>query len=539
MAEQLHRLDRHLPRNIGLSLLALLVVLWLVTTNRQTTVFVTPAVPAAVRDALQTWLPAHPNDYTWSSSPQAGLVLTLEPSSNAIPIAERVLVPAAHFGTLTDDIHLEDLRRLWAGDLTAWGDLGLGGRPMLVVDPETEGELAALLGPRHPVAPVEIVSPEGLAQRTWDLRTALAILPFDRLEPRLKVLGVDGMLATDKQLDVEHYPLVVHVWARGSKDAALALRAWLEEAGVATNRDPRRLTIVVMTGTTALTRTTAQQMEQHGDYAYPARILAGRLRGADMIHVSNEVSFARDCQPKLDTMSFCSKPEYIATLQWLGVNIVELTGNHNNDAGPAAALASLDLYHQFGMQYFGGGRDAQDARHALVVEAGGNRLAFVGYNQFGPGYAWAGPNSPGAAHFDPATLSIDLAGARALADVVFVDIQHTEAYQPNPLPEQRRDFRLAADMGADIVMGTQAHQPQGFALHAGKLILYGMGNLFFDQMWSIPTREGLIARHTIYRGRHISTELLTTMIEDYAQPRWVEGAERRAILERLFAVSEW
>lgn len=539
MPDLFRRLNHRVLWRASLVLLALALFAWMALPKRQTSVYVSPDIPTDVRDALQAWIRAHPHDYTWSTSPQAGLVLALRPTSNATPIAERVLVPAAHFGTLVDDLSLADLRRLWAGDLTAWNDLRLSGRPTLVIDPETESELAIALGPRNPAAPVEIVTRESVAQRVWDLRTVLAILPFDHLEPRLKVLSVDGLLATDKHLDIGRYPLTLHIWAQGAQDAAEPLHVALQETGVATNRDIRRMATVVMSGTTALTRITAQRIELHHDYAYPARLIADRLRDAEVIHVSNEVSFSRDCQPKLDTMIFCSRPEYLATLQLLGTNVVELTGNHNNDAGAAAALASLDLYRQLGMQYFGGGRDAQDARHVLVVEANGNRLAFVGYNQAGPDYAWAGPNTPGAARFDPATLPADLENARSLADVVFVDIQHTEAYQPGPLPEQRRDFRLAAELGADIVTGTQAHQPQGVAFHAGKLILYGLGNLFFDQMWSDSTRQGLIARHTIYHGRHLSTELLTTIIEDYAQPRWAEGAERRAILQTVFAASEW
>ena len=43
------------------------------------------------------------------------------------------------------------------------------------------------------------------------------------------------------------------------------------------------------------------------------------------------------------------------------------------------------------------------------------------------------------------------------------------------------------------------------------MILYGLGNFFFDQMWSQATREGLIPRHTIYDGRHLSTKLMTTV----------------------------
>jgi poly-gamma-glutamate synthesis protein (capsule biosynthesis protein) len=71
------------------------------------------------------------------------------------------------------------------------------------------------------------------------------------------------------------------------------------------------------------------------------------------------------------------------------------------------------------------------------------------------------------------------------------------------------------------------------------LILYGLGNLYFDQMDSMPTREGMIVKHTIYKGRHLSTQILTTLIYDYGQPHWTSHDERAALLGRVFAASFW
>jgi poly-gamma-glutamate capsule biosynthesis protein CapA/YwtB (metallophosphatase superfamily) len=94
--------------------------------------------------------------------------------------------------------------------------------------------------------------------------------------------------------------------------------------------------------------------------------------------------------------------------------------------------------------------------------------------------------------------------------------------------------------GADIVTGVQSHVPQAWEPYASGddggagIIVYGLGNLFFDQMWSWETRTGLIARHTIYDGRLINSEVLTTVLEDYAQPRWAGADERAGILTSIF-----
>jgi poly-gamma-glutamate synthesis protein (capsule biosynthesis protein) len=66
------------------------------------------------------------------------------------------------------------------------------------------------------------------------------------------------------------------------------------------------------------------------------------------------------------------------------------------------------------------------------------------------------------------------------------------------------------------------------------MISYGLGNLFFDQMWSWETRSELFARHTIYNGEIISSEILTGVLEDYAQPRWATPEERADILSTIY-----
>jgi len=123
---------------------------------------------------------------------------------------------------------------------------------------------------------------------------------------------------------------------------------------------------------------------------------------------------------------------------------------------------------------------------------------------------------------------------------VEVDIQYKEICKPVPLPKQVKEFRELRRAGADIVSGVQSHVPQamepyGVADKGGPgFIAYGLGNLFFDQMFSQPTRDELYLRYTIYDGELLHAEVLTGVLYDYAQPRWATPEQREAILKRLF-----
>lgn len=499
-----------------------------------TRIWVEPRLPASLSAGIEAWLARQSGLEAWPEAFGADLTIGWLKETGAQPLAEIILVPVAHFYSLRQEIATDELRRLWLGELQLQDRSS-----RLLTSAETSAALDALFGPHDPEAPVMVVPASELADRLWSEPDALAIVPFDRLEPRLKPLAVDGLSILDADLDLHLYPLRATVWAQGPDDWRRLLADEMEKRAWSTNRHPDRLTVLAMTGVTALTRGVAFEIEARGDYAWPARQVADLLSSADLTHVSNEVSFMPGCVLESDTWVFCAKPEYMETLHLVGADLVELTGNHNLDFGAYYAHLSLDLYAEAGMHTFGGGRDATDARRPLLVTHNGNRLAFLGYSQFGPDYAWATEDRPGAARFSLEALQEDLAQVRPQADLVFVSIQHTETYEATPPPEQVTDFQAAVQAGADVVTGSQAHQPQAIEFYGGKPIFYGLGNLFFDQIWSAATRQGLIVRHLIYDGRLITSQVLPTVMDGNYQPRLAEAEEQQAILRTVFAASEW
>ncbi len=92
-----------------------------------------------------------------------------------------------------------------------------------------------------------------LVDSAWADRPAWAIVPFEALEPRWKVLSVDGQSPVHNDFDPTAYPLKI---AFSLQPAAFSLPP--------SNRDPDKLTVLAMTGTTALVRGTADRMEKNG-----------------------------------------------------------------------------------------------------------------------------------------------------------------------------------------------------------------------------------------------------------------------------------
>ncbi|MCL6431093.1 MAG: CapA family protein [Anaerolineae bacterium] len=435
--------------------------------------------------------------------------------------------PHHPFRTVEDDVSSGDLLATWRGVPSG----PFQERPLLATA-NTIAALSTLWGPPASEA-VSVVDRAALLSRAEEIG-AWAIVPFDELEMGWKVLRVDGLSLLEKGLS-GRYPLRIALRLAGDRRDVLPSPAEAQDSF--SNRKESRMTVLAMTGVTALTRTTAQVMETEG-LLYPARDIIGWLVSADLTHISNEVAFTSGCPvpPIQNTMRFCSHARYIELLEAIGTDIVELTGNHLLDYGPEPLYQTLIMYRQRGWSWYGGGLDLAEATRPLKIVHGPNRLAFLGCNRAGPAYAWATETSPGSAPCDLERLSADIRALRAEGYLPIVTLQHTETYQYLPTPEQVAEFRALARAGAAVVIGSQAHQPQAMELYEGAFIHYGPGNLFFDQMQSIGTRQEFIDRLVFYDGRLLSLDLRTAMLEDYARPRPMTPEERRAFLEMMFSL---
>jgi poly-gamma-glutamate synthesis protein (capsule biosynthesis protein) len=307
---------------------------------------------------------------------------------------------------------------------------------------------------------------------------------------------------------------------------------------------PSHLTRLLLSGVTALTRNTTTALDEHG-VEWAGEAIAPYVTRADFFHTSNEVSMYPTCpdsdQPLLgDIWSFCSKPEHFELLTNLGVDIVELSGNHNNDYGFDAYLQTLDFYHNNDIQTVGGGATLEEARQPLILNHNGNTIAMLACNWIGPAYALANTekSQPGAALCDRTWLAATLPELAQAYDLVVVTVQYQEFEQYTPTDQQRFDFRALADLGADVVIGTQAHKPQTFEFYTTKsgseaFIHYGLGNLFFDQdFWG--NKRFFMDELYIYEGRLLTVDLFMGIIDDLARPRPMTPDERLNFLQFMF-----
>jgi hypothetical protein len=394
-------------------------------------------------------------------------------------------------------------------------------------DPIIKNALAAMLGISQNI----IVSKDTAADELAD--GEVAFIPFRELDKSLKLLSFNGAYYLDDFTSGAVFRKVVF-------DSPLD---GFSLDSIGTDETYK----VNMTGVTALTRIMQRKLTQvGGDPLYFSAKIGTFLSDADLTHVSNEVSFKPNCG--YSNTLFCSPPEFIETLKASGVDLVELTGNHNNDLGSMFNAETIELYESLGWATIGGGLNTTDAAKPFIADTKNSKVAFLAYNypDSPNGGAIAGPESAGANSFDFDRIETEIASAKQSADFVIVNVQYWECYAypdgyveypicDKPIGEQEAVFKKLVDLGANMVVGSSAHQPQTYELYKDAPIYYGLGNLYFDQTSWPGTERGIVLTHYFVDGILLQTKLTPTVFDSDLQTRIATADQADYLLRRLQA----
>ena len=223
-------------------------------------------------------------------------------------------------------------------------------------------------------------------------------------------------------------------------------------------------------------------------------------------------------------------------LRELGFNLFSIANNHAFDWGEDGFLKTKSA---LGDDSFGAG-SYNDAYKVKVVEKDGIKvgfmaLCFAAYT--GVFDDVANRNGLGCAYINDLRVNHEIIEAKKHVDYLFILPHDGIEYIDVPMPETIARYRDFIDYGADGVIGTHPHCPQGWENYKGKPIFYSLGNFLFNSKddygfhakqphWD----EGLCAVISITDGK-ISWRVVNTRYVDNISII-IDYDEKRSLINR-------
>jgi poly-gamma-glutamate synthesis protein (capsule biosynthesis protein) len=182
-----------------------------------------------------------------------------------------------------------------------------------------------------------------------------------------------------------------------------------------------------------------------------------------------------------------------------GFDVLTLANNHAVDYGRDALQDTVAAVRAAGIQAIGAGGNSLLARRPAIVDAGGLRVALLGYSDVNPLGFSAGPSAPGTARADPAAIAADVRAARRRADVVVCFFHWGVEMHPRPDGRQQQLADACLNAGASVVLGAHPHVLGPVTRVGHVLVAWTLGNFVFPSSGE-TARSGILRVELDRRG---------------------------------------
>jgi len=234
---------------------------------------------------------------------------------------------------------------------------------------------------------------------------------------------------------------------------------------------------------------------------YPWTNVASTLRSADIATGNLETSVSTRGTPAVKQYTFRGVPADVAPLaSFAGFDVLTLANNHADDYGPQALLDTIRAVHAAGMQTIGAGANEAQARRPAIVEAGGLKVALLGYSDVNPAGFSATATSAGTARADVGAIESDVRGALRRADVAVCFFHWGVELHPDPDSRQEAFAAACLDAGAKLVLGAHPHVLGPLSRPSRtSLVAWTLGNFVFPSSGA-PARTAILRVALTRRG---------------------------------------
>jgi poly-gamma-glutamate synthesis protein (capsule biosynthesis protein) len=394
---------------------------------------------------------------------------------------------------------------------------------------------------------------------------SIALLPAGLVDPRVKVLVVDGAdLFGNTVVRAKPYP-VIGTEGDGAHDIA----------GAATAYDVNEIRTIVSTGDTCPDRSVSLwantlrkgwdwtlkggTAKYRGTFIHPgfgwravsavrtgkgAGVIWNMIRDADLAVNDFECPMVAEFTQHNTGTFFTIDPKVADLFTRVGMDFASLGSNHGTDLGANGIRQTLALLDKAGVKYSGMGLTLAQAMAPAVFDVRGLRIAFLSWDATGTSRA-ATKTGWGELHPYASYVRQAVALAKAQSDMVILMPQWNWPEYSAPFSKaalQQRDAWFAA--GVDHILGSGTHWAGAMSVtqpdpaKGWRLAVTSHGNFLFGQGWSRQTQEGLIYEVTFRGTALVQVRVHPYIVMDGAQPSLVAPTTDGAYVQnQAFGVS--
>ena len=211
--------------------------------------------------------------------------------------------------------------------------------------------------------------------------------------------------------------------------------------------------------------------------------LEEEMVNADMTMINEEFPFStRGTQASDKQYTFRINPKYVKVFHEMGVDVASLANNHALDYGHEALLDTFATLDEAGIPYVGAGINRERAEEAIYIEAGGRKIGVLSASRVIPVVGWNIENQqPGLfCTYSSNRLVARIQEIEDECDFVVVYVHWGKERKEYPEAYQHELAKKYIDAGADLVVGSHPHVPQGIEYYKGVPIVYSLGNFIFN-----------------------------------------------------------
>ena len=313
-----------------------------------------------------------------------------------------------------------------------------------------------------------------------------------------------------------------------------------------TKRPPPQITLL-FTGVIVPARCVQSAIDARNDANYVYDEVRQLISSADLavgtLNASlSDLSTHTGC---IETFVLVGDSRSAVAAAYAGFDVMSVATNHiKNCAGEScgedynrAFLDTLDNLRANGIAPVGAGLNRASALKPVVVEVKGVRFGFVSLGMVEP-QAFAGENSPGIAELSDDNLLSAIAAARQVSDVVIAMPHWGPEDTPDPNSYQLHFAQVAAEAGADVVVGNHTHVVQAVQQINGIDVFYGLGNFIFDQTWDLAHQQGVILQLHFTGAEYTGYELIPTHVDGDGTVHIAGEEEAAQVLQRIKDASD-